>query len=275
MKFHFERAEFSFKNKIIQRCQGNKNGFLVLNNQVKNSDEVEEVYFSGIREKLLQELSEAKKTIFVAVAWFTNDDLFGMLCMKLKQNIKVELIIINDYINNWEFGLPFQTFVDLGGKLYLSEHPSIMHHKFCLIDNKSIFNGSYNWTYYAENRNDENIMLFKEKPNLMKEFNTEFVNLKSKIGNPIDKVVPFDSSQIARFERYSFRQYFSTDLLLKAEKARKTNVVHANDLINRALYIDTENTDAKNFQEELRPEVILQQRTIRVQNIVGEKQKQL
>lgn len=271
LKYHFEKAESGFKTEIIQRCQGSENGFLVLNNQVKNSNELEEVYFSDIRAKLLQELNEAKKAIFVAVAWFTNDDLFGMLCMKLKQGIKVELIIINDYINNWELGLPFQTFIDLGGKLYLSEYPSIMHHKFCLIDNETIFNGSYNWTYYAEMRNDENCMLFKGKPNLMREFKTEFKKLKSKLGNSIDKVVPFDNSQIVRFERTAFRQYFSTDLTLRAETIRKTNISRANELANTAINIDTENTEAKSFQKEIQSEVQLQQRTIQVQNIVADK----
>lgn len=271
LKFHFEKAGLDLKNEIIQRCQGTENGFLVLNNQVKNPKEIEEVYFSGIRQKLLQELNEAKKTIFVAVAWFTNDDLFDMLCMKLKQGVKVELIIINDYINNWEFGLPFQTFVDLGGKLYLSEYPSIMHHKFCLIDNETIFNGSYNWTYYAEMRNDENCMLFKGKPNLMKEFKTEFKKLKYKLDNSIDKVVPFDSSQITRFERTAFRQYFSTDLTLRAETVRKTNITRANELTNTAIDIDTENTEAKNFQKEIHPEVQLQQRIVQAQNIVADK----
>jgi len=273
LKFHFDKAELDFKSEIIQRCQGSENGFLVLNNQVKNPNEVEEIYFSDIREKLLQELNEAKKSIFVAVAWFTNDDLFGLLCMKLKQGIKVELIIINDYINNWEFGLPFQTFVDLGGKLYLSEYPNIMHHKFCLIDNETIFNGSYNWTYYAEMRNDENIMLFKGKPNLMKEFRTEFEKLKSKLGNSIDKVAPFDSSQIVRFERIAFREYFSTDLTLRVEKMKQKNenILYINKLTNTALDIDTENTDAKNFQREIQPEVTLLQRSIQVQNIIEDK----
>lgn len=271
LKYHFEKAELNFKTEIIQRCQGSENGFLVLNNQVKNPNELEDVYFSGIRAKLLQELNEAKKAIFVAVAWFTNDDLFSMLCMKLKQDIKVELIIINDYINNWEFGLPFQTFIDLGGKLYLSEYPNIMHHKFCLIDNETIFNGSYNWTYYAEMRNDENCMLFKGKPNLMKEFKTEFKKLKSKLGNPIDKVVPFDNSQIVRFERTAFRQYFSTDLTLRAETVRKVNILRANELVNTAINIDTENTEAKNFQKEIQPEVTLQERTILSANTVKDK----
>ena len=271
LKFHFEKAELGFKNEILERCQGSENGFLVLNNQVKNSNEVEEVYFSGIRQKLLQELNEAKKSIFVAMAWFTNDDLFSMLCMKLEQGVKVELIIINDYINNWEFGLPFQAFIDLGGKLYLREYPSIMHHKFCLIDNEIIFNGSYNWTYYAEMRNDENVMMFKGKPNLMEEFKTEFRKLKSKLGNHINKVIPFDSSQIPRFERTAFRQYFSTDLTLRAEKRLNKDIIQSSNILTVAIDLDKENIEAKNLQKKIQPKVELQKNVILVKSIVSDK----
>jgi hypothetical protein len=270
LKNNFDKAELNVKTEIIERCKGDKNGFLVLNNEIENTNELEEVYFSGIRTKLLKELKKASQTIFVAVAWFTNDELFNVLCMKLKQGVKVELIIINDYINNWEFGLPFQTFIDFGGKLYLSEHPNIMHHKFCLIDDEIIFNGSYNWTYYAEKRNDENIMFFKYKQNLIERFNTEFNRLKSELGNPIMTFSPFDNSNVTKFERAIFRQYFSTDLTLRAKKIQKTNIIHANELINSAIEIDVENIEAKNFQKEIKSEVSLQERTIHVQNIVVE-----
>lgn len=272
---HFEKAEMTFKNEIINRCGGSVDGFLVLDSQVKIATEVEKVYFSGIRDKLLKELNLAKKRILIAVAWFTNDELFNVLCMKLQQGIEVELIIINDYINNWEFGLPFQTFVDLQGKLYFSEYPSIMHHKFCLIDNDTIFNGSYNWTYYAEMRNDENIMMFKGKPHLLKEFEAEFRLLKTKLGDPIVKVIPFDSSQINRFERTAFRQYFSNDLIFRAEFVRDTNITHAYELASKALDIDAENIEARNYKEIIQPEVQLQQRTIQVQNIVANNSEEI
>lgn len=269
LKSYFEKAGYGVKSEIIRRCNGDENGFLVLKSRVMKASGVENVYFSNIKEKLLRELSRAKRSISIAVAWFTNDDLFDMLCMKLKQGIKVELIIINDYINNWDFGLPFQTFIDLKGKLYLSEYPSIMHHKFCLIDDDTIFNGSYNWTYYAEMRNDENIMMFKEKPNLTKEFKGEFERLKLELGEPVSQLQPFDSSQIIRFERNAFRQYFSTDLTLRAAAVRKINISRADELTTKAIDVDAENVAAKNLSEELKSEVQLQQRIIRVQNIIG------
>ncbi|UVD80042.1 phospholipase D-like domain-containing protein [Myroides albus] len=177
----FEDSDLSLKQDIIKRCNGDDFGFLVYSVKNIKSNVVEEVYFKGIEAKLLEELELAEKSISIAVAWFTKDSLFNILCEKLKSGVKVELIIINDYINNWELGLPFQEFIDLGGRLYLSELPYVMHHKFCIIDNNVIFNGSYNWTYFAEKYNDENVMFFKGNEILVGKFNEEFELLKSKL----------------------------------------------------------------------------------------------
>jgi len=39
------------------------------------------------------------------------------------------------------------------------ERGSIMHHKFCIIDNQIVFTGCFNWTNNAENKNNENIQI--------------------------------------------------------------------------------------------------------------------
>jgi hypothetical protein len=265
LKEYFDKGNSLLKNKIIERCQGDENGYLVLKNMIEDANEFEDVYFDSIRSIILQELDKAKKSISIAVAWFTNDDLFDMLCEKLDNGVTVELIIINDYINNWEHGLLFQNFIDSGGKLYLSEYPSIMHHKFCLIDGEIIFNGSYNWTYYAEKRNDENIMLLKGKDDLYQKFQAEFNRLKDALGEPIDRFEPFDNSHISKFERAVYRKYFSTDLTFRAKAIQKSNPIHASKLIDNAVELDEENNDALTFQEEIKDDVELQQNTIKVQ----------
>lgn len=277
LKDKFFKADDALKSEIIKRCEGSENGFLVLNNDVKKSDEIEEVYFreSGICDKLLEELDKAQESICVAVAWFTNHVLFDMLHAKLQQKVKVELIIINDFINNWEFGLPFQKFIDSDGKLYFSEHPNIMHHKFCIIDNQTLFNGSYNWTYFAEKNNDENIMLFKGKPELIKQFNGEFNRLKGKLGAEIKIIKPFENSDITRFERIAFREYLSTDLELKAKAIRKTNIIYSSKLVSKAFELNTENKTAEQFQKEISAKVELKEDTIKSQISVSEIVKQI
>lgn len=95
--------------------------------------------------------------------WFTNHELFSNLCNKLETGLTVELIVHNDFINNGEAGLNFQKFIDLGGNLFFSNSDNPMHNKFCVIDEKILINGSYNWTYFAENKNSENILIVKNE----------------------------------------------------------------------------------------------------------------
>jgi phosphatidylserine/phosphatidylglycerophosphate/cardiolipin synthase-like enzyme len=118
-------------------------------------------HFENIRQNIIDELDKATEKIVVAVYWFTNQTLFQKLISKVEEGLKVELIIHNDYINNRDSGLNFQNFIDIGGEFYFSNTLNPMHNKFCIIDNKVLINGSYNWTYYAEDRNRENILIIK------------------------------------------------------------------------------------------------------------------
>lgn len=136
--------------------------------------------FKNIKESILFDLKNAKLEINIAVAWFTNHEFYNVLIKKLNEGINVTVIIINDPINNREGGLDWQNFINLGGKLHFSYYPKIMHHKFCIIDNDILYNGSYNWTYYAEKINRENTIRHTENNKLILDFFNEFEQLKQK-----------------------------------------------------------------------------------------------
>ena len=136
-----------------------------------------QAHFLNIRTELLKELNSAEKSLKIAVAWFTNHELFDALLLKCKENISVELILINDSINLRQYGLDFNEFINRGGSLYFGNKENLMHHKFCIIDDKVLINGSYNWTYWAESKNKENITIFKNEENVLQAFNNEFRNL--------------------------------------------------------------------------------------------------
>jgi phosphatidylserine/phosphatidylglycerophosphate/cardiolipin synthase-like enzyme len=42
-----------------------------------------------------------------------------------------------------------------------------MHHKFSIFDDYRMLNGSYNWTYAAEVRNDENVVIIENEQALL------------------------------------------------------------------------------------------------------------
>lgn len=127
-------------------------------------------HFTDIQDKISSELSKAKYNIFVAVAWITDKSLWDILLKKSRDGVVVQIILINDDINKGT-GVDFENFVKNGGQLYWDDH----HHKFCVIDVKTVITGSYNWTYYAQNRvKRENVIVIKGATDIAEQFSDEF-----------------------------------------------------------------------------------------------------
>lgn len=118
-----------------------------------------EAHFDKIQDVIVNRISKSKKSLKIAMAWFTNPVIFNALWRACKRGIDVQLLINNDLINNRPNGLPFDKLIESGARLYVAEVPSFVHNKFCIIDDKAVIDGSYNWTILAETNNDENIVI--------------------------------------------------------------------------------------------------------------------
>jgi len=176
-----------------------------------------EPYFISIRENILATLVKAENSISVAVCWFINDELFNMLCTKLDQGLKLEVVILDDYINSNQYECNFQKFILKGGQLYLSSVDSPMHNKYCIVDEIILITALYNWTYFVESKNDENIVIFEEYKDLIVSFQADFERLKSKAL----RVDQFKQRNILNFESfekdYSEGNAFGTTNVLSNE----------------------------------------------------------
>lgn len=184
------------------------------------------VYFDEIRQQILTELDNAQEKIVVAVYWFTNKTLFQRLIDKVEAGLNVELIIHNDYINNREAGLPFQEFIDKGGEFYFSSTLNPMHNKFCVIDNKVLINGSYNWTYYAEDRNRENILLIKEEQETIDAFSIEFERLKF-LTVKVETIRTLTKFEVDEFNLLRARDYLANDIVFQAKATGNRDIVES------------------------------------------------
>lgn len=134
--------------------------------------------FNRIANQIENELMNATQSIKIAIAWFTNENLFETLIILLNKGVKIEIVTINDRINNHENGLDFNNFISKGGFFFFSELLGTMHHKFVIIDESKLISGSYNWTYNAEYRNQENIITIENRE-LLESFLNEFERLKT------------------------------------------------------------------------------------------------
>lgn len=135
-------------------------------------------YFEDIKSHITRELSNAKTSIIVAVAWFTDNDLFEILCQKAKCGLNIELIIANDEFNHNSI-IDYNRINQLGGYFSFdsSNNPnSLMHNKFCIVDLNKTITGSYNWSYKARN-NRENITITTDS-SLALQFARQFYFLK-------------------------------------------------------------------------------------------------
>lgn len=181
-------------------------------------------YFENIRINILSELLNAEKSIVVAVYWFTNEELFDALYKKLQDGIIVDLIIHNDFINNRINGLPFQKLIDLGCNFYFSDSNNPMHNKFCVIDEKILINGSYNWTYYAEDKNRENILIIENEDDVIKSFVDEFNRLK-RLTQKLDKIDVITKYEIGINDEFNHKEYLAQDILYKAKSKNDKELI--------------------------------------------------
>jgi len=136
-----------------------------------------EAHFENIRNLIRSNIRSTQSDIKIAVAWFTQKELFAEVLESLNRGVHVSMIIIKDFINCGMYGLPLQRFVDSGGKLhFVSDRSWTMHNKFCLFDGSLVITGSYNWTYSAETRNAENVILTDDS-SVCHDYNDYFTRL--------------------------------------------------------------------------------------------------
>lgn len=138
-----------------------------------------EAIFDSIADRIHLELEQASNSIYIAVAWLTNRNLFNVLLKKAQQGITVQLMLSNDHINNQSY-VDYNQLNTLNSAAYLigDGRSDLMHNKFCVIDSNTVINGSYNWSYKAE-QNHENILITKGDTVLAEQFIKQFKKIRN------------------------------------------------------------------------------------------------
>lgn len=166
-----------------------------------------------MRSHILKLLNSTKKSVDVAMFSFTDMKLAKKL-VKLSKKFKVRVLLDPRNANENSFSKAY--FLSDNGVnvryakvLQRKGISGIMHDKFAIIDDKIVLTGSYNWTVSANLRNNENLVVIKDKP-IEKLYENEFMMLwkngvqhvghkniitvttRDAIINNIDKIVVID-----------------------------------------------------------------------------------
>jgi len=136
-----------------------------------------EVYFSlsdNPQKEIIKNINQAQASINIAMYIFTDREIALPLIKARERGVKVRLYLDQDQVDYQYSQSRF--LVQKGIKARISTNNYIMHNKFAIIDNRLLLTGSYNWTFSANNRNDENLMVIDD-PELIEIFQNQFVNL--------------------------------------------------------------------------------------------------
>lgn len=140
-------------------------------------------YFSNIEATIQRELDAAQISITVAVAWLTASKLFDALVRAAKRGVLVRIALQDDNINR-SSTLAMERLTAANGQCYwITNKKGHFHHKFCIIDNNIVINGSYNWTNNARLHNDENIMIIDGDLKMVAKYIQAFDNVLKKYGH--------------------------------------------------------------------------------------------
>ena len=137
-----------------------------------------------IKQRIIAEIQKANQNIYLAMAFFTDRDIANAIIAAKSRNLNVDIILSSNAQNE----TVKQMFKDSNVSIHAFEtgdERGMMHHKFCLIDNKITINGSYNYSYNASNNNVENIQV-SDDPNTYRQLFAEFERLKYNIDHQID-----------------------------------------------------------------------------------------
>ena len=161
----------------------------------------QEVHFNNIRSEIIQNLNRCESELKIAVAWFTDKKIIKTINELINKGVKAEIIIYDDHVNKKEL---FEQLYYSKAKIYLSK--KLMHNKFCVIDGRTVINGSYNWTLNAST-NDENIQInfndFEFASKFIEQFDKLAINCKR-----IDDYFEYSLSSLENIE-YEFDKFYS------------------------------------------------------------------
>jgi phosphatidylserine/phosphatidylglycerophosphate/cardiolipin synthase-like enzyme len=139
-----------------------------------------QVYFSpkgGCTEAVVEELRGAQKTVRVQAYSFTSKDIAAALRDAKRRGVDVEVVLDK---SNETAQYSSATFTaNAGIPTYIDAEHAIAHNKIMVIDGETVITGSFNFTKSAESRNAENLLIVKNAPDIVKQYEQNYEEHKA------------------------------------------------------------------------------------------------
>jgi len=126
------------------------------------------------RTVIINQIKAAINNLQICVFTISDDQITDAIITAHKRGTEIKIITDND--KSLDEGSDIEQIARQGIAVKMDRTPNHMHHKFMVVDDKSLITGSYNWTRSAARFNHENILLTKDG-GVVKSFLKEFDQL--------------------------------------------------------------------------------------------------
>lgn len=129
----------------------------------------------GATNLIVKTIRSADKEILVAAYSFTSKTIAKALIDAKNRGVNVKIVM--DHSQDLEPNSQLSLLLDYGIEVRINENYDIMHNKFMVIDSKTLQLGSFNYTWSAEKKNAENILVIKSEPVIVVKYRDEWQRL--------------------------------------------------------------------------------------------------
>lgn len=154
----------NYQNEFQEMWAGKfKSGERVKNPVVRINNMTIENYFcpeDNCAYHIKEELKRAEQSIYFLTFSFTHEGIANILLLKHLAGIPIKGVMENRQINKYS---QFSRLEYQGIDVVKDGNPQSMHHKVFIIDGKTVITGSFNPTSGGDSKNDENILIIRDK----------------------------------------------------------------------------------------------------------------
>lgn len=122
---------------------------------------------------IVRTIDEAKSQVLVQAYSFTHRDIAGALIRAHRRGLDVEIIADREQAGSFESAAT-QSLVDAGLSILIDADHSAAHNKVIVIDQNAklptLITGSFNFTFAAQYRNAENVLVLRGNLDLTRAF---------------------------------------------------------------------------------------------------------
>ena len=112
-------------------------------------------------EAFLKYLNSPQESLDICIFAMTNNAIANAVLDCHARGVAVRVICDNDQAECR--GSDILKLTHSGIECRMDKKPEHMHNKYCILDNKVLMNGSFNWTVQAQNANNENVMITSDE----------------------------------------------------------------------------------------------------------------